>query len=83
MRTTSFIKTLLPLMYFNYKTTKKVTYKRKVKDNGNVSMIEKDDNFNPPDEMMDEGNFTKESKTIEYGMKVLWLWELIFFYSGS
>ena len=42
------------LMYFNYKTTKKMVYKKKVKDNGNISMIEKDDGFNPPDEMMEE-----------------------------
>ena len=47
------------LMYFNYKTTKKVVYKRKVKDNGNVSMIEKDDSFNPPVEMQEEQNFEK------------------------
>lgn len=53
------------LMYFNYKTTKKVTYKRKVKENGNVSMIEKDDQFNPPLEMQEEGNFEKVQKTID------------------
>jgi len=53
------------LMYFNYKTTKKVVYKRKVKDNGNVSMIEKTDEFNPPPEMQEEGNFEKVEKTID------------------
>jgi hypothetical protein len=53
------------LMYFNYKTTNTIVYKKKVKDNGNVSMVEKDDSFNPPDEMMDEGNFEKVSKTID------------------
>ena len=47
------------------KCLKQENYKRKVKDNGNVSMIEKDDSFNPPSEMMDEGNFTKESKTMD------------------
>jgi hypothetical protein len=52
-------------MYFNYKTTKKVTYKRKVKENGNVSMIEKDDQFNPPLDMQEEGNFEKVQKTID------------------
>ena len=25
-------------------------------------VIEKDDNFNPPEEMMDEGNFEKDRK---------------------
>src|SRR5210317_1171524 len=34
-----FYKDTATLMYFNYKTTKKVVYKRKIKDNGNVSMI--------------------------------------------
>jgi len=53
------------LMYFNYKTTKKMVYKKKIKDNGNMSMIEKDDTFNPPDEMMEEGNFEKVEKTID------------------
>ena len=80
-----FYKDTATVMYFNYKTTKKVVYKRKVKDNGNVSMIEKDDNFNPPDEMMDEGNFTKESKTIDVwyegvmvmGTNILLQWKLM------
>ena len=53
------------LMYFNYKTTKKMVYKKKIKDNGNISMIEKDDTFNPPNEMMEEGNFEKVEKTID------------------
>ncbi len=43
------------LMYFNYKTTKKVVYKKKIKDSGAISMVEKDDQFNPPEEMMEEG----------------------------
>ncbi len=53
------------LLYFNYKTTKKVVYKKKIKDNGNVSMIKKDDSFNPPTEMMEENNFEKVEKTID------------------
>ena len=53
------------LMYFNYKTTKKVVYKRKIQDNGNVKMVEKDDSFNPPAEMQEEGNFEKVQKTID------------------
>lgn len=73
------------LMYFNYKTTKKVVYKRKVKDNGNVSMIEKDDSFNPPAEMQEEGNFTRESKTIDVwyegvmvmGTNILLQWKMM------
>jgi hypothetical protein len=53
------------LMYFNYKTTKKVVYKKKSLDNGGTRMIPKDDTFNPPAEMMEEGNFEKVEKTID------------------
>ena len=53
------------LMYFNYKTTKEIVYKKKVSDSGNVKMVEKDDTFNPPTEMMQEGNFERVSKTID------------------
>ena len=72
------------LMYFNYKTTKKMVYKKKIKENGNMSMIEKDDTFNPPDEMMEEGNFEKVEKTIDVwydgvmvmGTNIILKWEL-------
>lgn len=53
------------LLYFNYKTTKKIVYKKKILDNGNTRMIEKDDKFNPPVEMMEEGRFEKVEKTID------------------
>jgi len=72
------------LMYFNYKTTKKIVYKKKILDNGNARVIEKDDNFNPPVEMMEEGNFEKIEKTIDVwyegvmvmGTNILLKWEL-------
>ena len=72
------------LMYFNYKTTKKMVYKKRIKDNGNISMIEKDDTFNPPDEMMEEGSFEKVEKTIDVwydgvmvmGTNIILKWEL-------
>lgn len=53
------------LMYFNYKTTKKVVYKKKILENGGSRVIEKNDTFNPPVEMMEEGNFEKLEKTID------------------
>ena len=53
------------LMYFNYKTTKDIVYKKKVSDSGNLKMVEKDDSFNPPAEMMQEGKFERVSKTID------------------
>ena len=72
------------LMYFNYKTTKEVVYKKKIKENGNISMVEKDDQFNPPEEMMDEGSFEKVSKTIDVwyngvmvmGTNIILKWEM-------
>jgi hypothetical protein len=53
------------LMYFNYKSTQKIVYKKKNLEGGGSRMIEKDDQFNPPDEMMEEGNFEKIEKTID------------------
>ena len=72
------------LMYFNYKTTKKVVYKKKILENGNSRVIEKDDSFNPPVEMMEEGNFEKLEKTIDVwyegimvmGSNILLKWEM-------
>lgn len=60
-----FFKDTTTLLYFNYKTTKDIVYKKKVSESGNIRMIEKDDTFNPPQEMMEEGNFEKVSKTID------------------
>ena len=79
-----FYKDTATLMYFNYKTTKKIVYKKKVYDNGGYKMIEKDDQFNPPVEMMDEGNFEKVEKTIDVwyegvmvmGTNILLKWEM-------
>lgn len=72
------------LMYFNYKTTKKVVYKKKILDNGGSRFIPKDENFNPPVEMMEEGNFEKIEKTIDVwyegimvmGTNILLQWKL-------
>ena len=53
------------LLYFNYKTTKKMVYKKKILETGGTRIIEKDDQFNPPVEMMEEGKFEKIEKTID------------------
>ena len=53
------------LLYFNYKTTKKIVFKKKILEGGGSRMIKKDDQFNPPVEMMEEGNFEKIEKTID------------------
>lgn len=53
------------LLYFNYKTTKKLVYKKKMLEGGGTRVIEKDDAFNPPAEMMEEGRFEKMERTID------------------
>jgi hypothetical protein len=61
-----------------------MVYKKKVTDSGAMKMIEKDDQFNPPPEMMEEGRFEKVSKTIDVwydgimvmGTDILLKWEL-------
>tara|TARA_R110002124_G_scaffold286296_1_gene466785 strand:+ start:1479 stop:3914 length:2436 start_codon:yes stop_codon:yes gene_type:complete len=72
------------LMYFNYKTTKKMVYKKRILDGGGSKIIEKDDTFNPPKEMMEEGRFEKIEKTIDVwyngimvmGTNIIIKWEL-------
>ena len=72
------------LMYFNYKTTKKMVYKKRILEGGGSKMIEKDDTFNPPEEMMEDGKFEKIEKTIDVwydgvmvmGTNILLKWEL-------
>ena len=73
------------LMYFNYKTTKKMVYKKKILEGGGSRIIEKDENFNPPVEMMEEGRFEKIEKTIDVwyegvmvmGTNILLKWEMM------
>ena len=72
------------LMYFNYKTTKKMVYKKKLLEGGATRVIEKDDTFNPPVEMMEEGRFEKMEKTIDVwyegvmvmGTNILLKWQM-------
>jgi hypothetical protein len=72
------------LLYVNYKTTKKIVYKKKNLEDGTYKIIEKDDTFNPPQEMMDEGRFEKIEKTIDVwydgvmvmGTNIMLKWEL-------
>ncbi len=72
------------VMYFNYKTTKKVVYKKKMLEGGGSKVIEKDDQFNPPADMMEEGRFEKIEKTIDVwydgvmvmGTNIILKWEM-------
>jgi len=79
-----FYKDTCTLLYFNYKTIKNFVYKKKILEGGGSRVIEKDDQFNPPAEMMEEGNFQKISKTIDVwyegimvmGTNIVLKWEL-------
>jgi hypothetical protein len=62
---TIFFRDTTTLLYFNYKTTKKIVYKKKYLEGGGVRYIEKDDTFNPPADMMEDGKFEKVEKTID------------------
>lgn len=79
-----FSKDSVTLLYANYKTTKKFVYKKKILDTGGVRMIQKEDTFNPPAEMMEEGRFERVEKTIDVwydgimvmGTNIMLKWEL-------
>ena len=72
------------LMYFNYKTTQSFVYKKKQTPSGNFKTVEKDDQFNPPEEMQKEGNFERIEKKIDVwyegvmvmGTNIMLKWEL-------
>lgn len=61
-----------------------MVYKKKILEGGGSKIIEKDDQFNPPVEMMEEGKFEKLEKTIDVwydgimvmGTNILLKWEV-------
>lgn len=80
-----FTKDSVTLMYFNYKTTNSFVYKKKISETGSTKVIEKDQSFNPPAEMMEEGRFERVEKVIDVwydgimvaGTDYLLKWELM------
>ena len=56
-------KNKVQVLYFNYKTHANNVYKLKKTGSGGEKVIEKDDTFNPPENM--EGDFTKLHRVIE------------------
>tara|TARA_R110002110_G_scaffold153422_5_gene346812 strand:- start:4041 stop:6473 length:2433 start_codon:yes stop_codon:yes gene_type:complete len=78
-----FQKDVVTLLYFNYKTDKKFVYKKKYMDSGGERVIRKDEEFNPPAEMMEE-KFERIEKRIDVwyegvmvmGSEYLLKWEL-------
>jgi len=73
------------LLYFNYRTTNTFVYKKKKLSEGTFKTVEKDDQFNPPQEMMEEGGFEKIEKKIDVwyegvmvmGTNIILKWELM------
>ena len=53
------------LLYFNYKSTHSFVYKKKEMPDGSFKTVQKTDEFNPPNEMMDEGKFERVEKRID------------------
>ena len=73
------------LLFFNYKSTNSFVYKKKKIAEGTFKTVQKDDEFNPPQEMMDEGEFEKIEKRIDVwydgvmvmGSNLLLKWEMM------
>ena len=73
------------LLFFNYKSTNSFVYKKKQLTEGTFKTVEKDDEFNPPEEMMEEGKFERVEKRIDVwydgvmvmGSNLLLKWELM------
>jgi hypothetical protein len=72
------------LLYFNYKSTESFVYKKKQTSEGNYTTVPKDDQFNPPKEMMEEGKFERVEKRIDVwyegvmvmGTNIILKWEM-------
>tara|TARA_R100001594_G_scaffold14471_2_gene30785 strand:- start:21202 stop:23637 length:2436 start_codon:yes stop_codon:yes gene_type:complete len=80
-----FYKDTCTLLYFNYKTTNSFVYKKKQMADGSFKTVEKDDQFNPPEEMQEEGKFEKVEKRIDVwyegvmvmGTNIIIKWEMM------
>jgi len=72
------------LLYFNYKSTESFVYKKKQTSEGNYTTVPKDDQFYPPEEMMEEGKFERVEKRIDVwyegvmvmGTNIILKWEM-------
>jgi len=81
-RDSFFQKDVVTLLYYNYKTTKHMVYKKKFLDNGGERTLRKDENFNPETE--DQERFIKQERRIDVwydgimvlGSNYLLKWEL-------
>jgi hypothetical protein len=58
----AFLNEVVTLLYFNYKTSKKFVWKKKLLENGGERVIRKDESFNPPTE---EGMMFEKIETVK------------------
>jgi hypothetical protein len=58
----AFLNEVVTLLYFNYKTSKKFVWKKKILENGGERVIRKDESFNPPTE---EGMMFEKIETVK------------------
>lgn len=62
------------LLFFNYKMDKRIVYKKRILEEGGSRVIEREGDFDAPDEVQEEYNFEVIEKTIEVwyeGVKVM------------
>ena len=62
------------LLFFNYKMDKRFVYKKRILEEGGSRMIEREGDFNAPEDVQEEKNFEVVEKTIEVwyeGVKVM------------
>ena len=76
---------MVSVLFFNYKTDKKFVWKKKFLENGGERVIQRDDSFNPPEDMMSVELFERKEaiKDVWYdgvlvlGSNMLVKWELL------
>jgi hypothetical protein len=62
-----FDKEMTTLLFFNYKTDKRIVYKKKILDNGGARVIRRDEDFDPPQE--EGAKYERIDKVIEVWYK--------------
>lgn len=80
-----FSQDVVSVLYYNYKTSQRQVFKKKILEGDGKRVIKKDDTFNPPPEIMEEGRFEKIDKVIDVwydgimvlGCQKLLKWELM------
>jgi hypothetical protein len=78
----AFLNEVVTLLYFNYKTSKRFVWKKKILDNGGERVIRKEDTFMAPNGEYFEGSFLNDTAqgegvyTTISGKKMRGIWEM-------